>query len=345
VLTLGNTDNLAAKQDAGTDVLFNVNGDDVTLSTKADDYKCFGQGALSTTATALFSSPASDHGFLIDSIKFTNTGSLLRTITVYFDKGGTTYDATTQWGTAIILAAGESAEWGGSGWIIYDSTGQPRVALGGTPTKVVHIFSGTTTYTPTVGVRALYVECIGGGGGGGGVLDAATNSGAGGGGGGGAYSAVYTTTIKASFVCAIGAGGTGGAAGANNGAVGGDTTFDSASICTAKGGLGGIADTVTTIHIGGLGGNGGPRSTGVGDLLIDGSPGSVGISLAAAEAHSGKGGASALGGGANGRDNQGDGITATGYGGGGSGGNNLSSVASQAGGTGAPGVIRVWELP
>src|SRR5207244_3356966 len=95
--------------------------------------------------------------------------------------------------------------------------------------KVTTILQGTTTYTPSTGIRALLIEAIGAGGGGGGVATAVTNSGAAGGGGGGGYSSVFSTTIKASYPVVVGLGGPGGVAGANPGTAGTDTTFDSAS--------------------------------------------------------------------------------------------------------------------
>lgn len=123
-LTVGATDNIAGKQGVGTDVLFNVNGDDVTLSGSTDDYKILGQGALSTTATALFSPPAAGHAFIIGNIKLTNTStSTTRIVTLYIDKGGTTYDATTQWGSPITLGPSESAEWDGGRWQLYTALG------------------------------------------------------------------------------------------------------------------------------------------------------------------------------------------------------------------------------
>jgi len=335
-------DRIAAKQDSGTDVIFSIDGDDIASGT--DTYGSLNQGALSSTAAVLFT-PTSAHQYLVDNIKLTNPGASQRTVTLYRTKNSTTYDATTVWGSTIILNAGESAEWNGTGWVTSDSTGKPTVALADGPSKVVHIFQGTTTYTPSAGVRALYVEMVGGGGGGGGVLDAATNGAGAGGGGAGAYSAVYTTTIKASFACVVGAKGTGGASGANNGNPGTDSTFDSASICTADGGAGGISQTVSAaLQLGGLGGAGGLASAGVGDIKADGGQGRYGICLTAAIVQSGDGGDSHFGGGAMGRKTQGDGVAAANYGAGGSGGCNLSSAASQAGGNGSDGLIRVWEL-
>ncbi len=212
--------------------------------------------------------------------------------------------------------------------------------------KVVDVTS--SPYVPSNGARALYVECVGAGGGGGGCATAATNAAAAGGGGSGAYSAAWLigAAVKASFTVAVGALGTGGTAGANNGTAGGDTTFDSPSVCTAKGGSGGIADTVAAgPRIGGLGGAGGLAASGVGDLKCSGNPGDEGMALAAAQAASGQGGPAAgpFGGAAQGRKTQGAGDAATGFGGGGAGACILSGGASVAGGNGAPGLIRVWE--
>lgn len=128
MITLAPTDNIAAKQDAGTDVLFSVSAVDSTDATQLQ-VATTNQGALSTTAAALITSPASGHSLGIPNLKFTNPSANTRIITLYKDSAGTTYDATTQWGTPIILAASESAEWTPSGWLVYDATGTPRIAL------------------------------------------------------------------------------------------------------------------------------------------------------------------------------------------------------------------------
>lgn len=230
-------------------------------------------------------------------------------------------------------------------WQAFDANGVPlqAVPLGFTLLSRTVILNGTTTYTVPAGTRAILVECVGGGGAGGGVINAATNSGAGGGGGGGAYSLTWKVTPKlTAFTCAVGAGGTG-ASGATGNA-GGDTTFDSGSICTGKGGAGGLVDTIATIHVGGNGGAGGLASAGVGDLKLDGPPGVAGLALAAAIAVSGNGGASWYGAGALGVKNATAGGTVPAvYGGGGSGACAISGGATQTGGAGANGVIVVWE--
>lgn len=231
-------------------------------------------------------------------------------------------------------------------WTKYDAAGLPVLGRPGYQyLKSVYVLNGTTTYTISAGVRMIRVQCLGAGAAGGGVIDAATNSAAGGGGGGGAYSRLDIVSPKTTaYTVAVGAGGTG-VSGAD-GNVGADTTFDSPSVCTAKGGGAGKVDTVTTLHAGGLGGAGGAAASGVGDLKLQGGPGGPGLSFAAAQAVSGQGGIGAGclgGGGAPGVKTAGDGAAAGTFGGGGSGAVNLSSDAAHTGGAGANGLLVVEE--
>jgi hypothetical protein len=230
--------------------------------------------------------------------------------------------------------------WDGSTWW------RAAVAQGYAVIKVTELFTGTTTYNYTTGARALYVECIGGGGAGGSAATGATNSAAAGGGGGGGYSCAFLTGLPPNpITVAIGVGGTPGAAGANPGGVGGDTTFGATSLCTGKGGAGGLAATVAAGPvIGGAGGAGGASGSGVGDLKADGCAGGNGFMLAAAHAISGTGGDSLFSGGALGQTTQHAGAAGGNYGGGGSGGTILSGGASVAGGAGGAGVMRITEL-
>ena len=215
----------------------------------------------------------------------------------------------------------------------------------------LQMIAASGTYTPTSGAHAGYVECVGGGGGGGGVATAATNSGAGGGGGGGGYSALWIPSLAVSYPVTIGAGGPGGTAGANPGTAGGDTSLGSAAIVVAKGGGGGIADTIAAgPRMGGTGGAGGVSSVGTGDMRLSGGQGTPGLCLAAAQAMGGAGGMAggmASGGasarGSAGASSAGAGLAATGAGGGGGGGVVLSGGASVAGGNGSAGIIRIWE--
>lgn len=235
------------------------------------------------------------------------------------------------------LAAGQDLVYeDGKGW--YQNSGTTLISH--------QVFtSGSGTYNTPGGVRAIKVECVGGGGAGGSCANAATNAAAAGGGGAGGYSCAVVQNPAASYPYAVGAGGTPGAAGANPGGAGVDTTFGTAgAVCLARGGAGGLADTVATIHVGGLGGAGGAASTATGDIKADGQPGRGGVALAAAQALSGSGGSSVYGGGGISRKNATTGgDTGKAYGGGGSGACIISGGASQQGGAGGAGLIIVTE--
>lgn len=211
--------------------------------------------------------------------------------------------------------------------------------------SVSEVNTGTVTFVPDATAQFLFVECIGAGGSGGGVATAATNAGAAGGGGSGAYSCIFITgPLKASYTVSVGSGGAAPAAGANPGNSGADTTFDSPSVCTAKGGSGGGADTVAAgPRVGGAGAAGGLASGGLGDSVFDGNAGSYGMALAAAQAVSGRGGSGPFGGGPLSAIAQGNGPAGVKFGSGGSGGCILSGGASVAGGAGANGLIRIWQ--
>ena len=147
-LTLGpgaTGDKLAAKQDVGTDVIYEINGDLRTISGSTDAYGSLAQGALSTSATALIG-PASGTDMIIDSITLSNPGASTRIVTFYKTKNSTTYDATTQWGPAITLLTGESASWSGS-WKVYTAQGVEKSA----PVTSGLIIPGTGFAGPVTG--------------------------------------------------------------------------------------------------------------------------------------------------------------------------------------------------
>lgn len=125
---LKNNDNIAAKQDVGTDVNFDVNGMTIAHATGLPT-GLRAQGALSTTATALLTTPSSGNSHVIGSIKITNTGASTRIVTFYVDENGTTYTAATQWGSVIQLLTLESAEWTGTGWMLYDANGVAKMSV------------------------------------------------------------------------------------------------------------------------------------------------------------------------------------------------------------------------
>lgn len=281
------------------------------------------------TTTTIVAAPGASiqRNVLACSIRNKSTTTSVGVTVQFFD--GTAYEITKE-----ILAAGAELFYEDKvGWTV--TANSPAV------THQIIAVAGGGTYNTPAGVRAIRVECVGGCGAGGSAATAATNSGAAGGGGGGAYAEAIIANPASSYAYVVGAGGTPGAAGANNGGAGGDTTFNVTTV-VAKGGSGGLADTVTTIHVGGNGGAGGLASTSTGDLKRDGQPGGAGLALAAAQAVSGQGGGTVYGGGAASVKNATAGGTA-GTAGGGSGACIISGGASQAGGAGAPGLIIVTE--
>lgn len=138
--------------------------------------------------------------------------------------------------------------------------------------KTISYKTGSGTYTPPSKVRAIYVEAVGGGGGGGGVDgQGAGTAGAARSGGGGGYCAKFITSLAASYTFAVGAGGSGGAAGNNDGAAGSDTTFvGTGTSLSANGANQGIGSLATTGNSGAAPGGSGGTATG-GDINLSGS--------------------------------------------------------------------------
>ena len=211
----------------------------------------------------------------------------------------------------------------------------------------IRILTSATSYVPTAGTRAIYVECIGGGGQGGGAATSSSTCSLGGGGGGGAYAASLLTgaAVKNPTTYAIGAGGTTGTAG-NAGQTGGDTTWDT-SVIVAKGGGGGAVLAAGSTAVMQAGAAGGAQASCTGDLKIGGEPGGMGQRTSGTTYfYAGSGGCSAIGGSPGvGAINSAAGATgqAAGlYGSGGAGAATLATAA--AGGAGSSGFIRVWEF-
>ena len=145
--------------------------------------------------------------------------------------------------------------------------------------------AGTTTYTPTTGMKKVLIVCQGGGGG----SPAATGAdeSVGGGGGGGCAIRLYTAAeIGADEACVVGA--------ASSGA-GNDSTFSAGgTLITGSGGAVGVATgNSSTTGITGAGGAGG-AATG-GDLNIPGEYGDPGVTYSTTLKQGGKGGNSFLG--------------------------------------------------
>lgn len=207
----------------------------------------------------------------------------------------------------------------------------------------VRILSSGTSYTPTTGTTAVFIELVGAGGGGGGVSGANNNVGAAGGGGGGSLLQKYITSVgSGSLTYAIGSGGTAGANTGGNGGNGGNTSITINSVTyTAPGGSGGVGQTAGTSLAVTAGGAGGTVATN-GDVNGSGAPGGYATRLSGSVGVSGAGGSTPYGGGGLGLTALGNGNNGTGYGGGGGGGLSTSNQ-SKTGGTGASGVIIIYE--
>ena len=211
----------------------------------------------------------------------------------------------------------------------------------------VRVLTSSTSYVPTNGTRAIYVECIGAGGQGGGAATSSSTCSLGGGGGGGAYAASFLTGAQVQNPTAyqIGAGGSSGTAG-NAGQAGTDTTWNT-NVIVAKGGQGGAvlaAGSTATLQIGAAGGL---ASACTGDLTIGGLTGGSGYRLSGTTyLYAGTGASGVMGGdGGVGAVNSAAGATGNAglaYGTGGAGAATLATAA--AGGAGFAGFIRVWEF-
>lgn len=271
----------------------------------------------------------------------------------------------------LIQVATPSSPASTKGELFYSSTLSPAALafidssgnisrLGGLTTKdyrlvkVTTILQGTTSYTPTSGVSALFVECWGAGASGAGVAQATSSQiTLAVGGGGGAYSASWVTTnvSGAHTSIIVGLGGAAPSAGANDGNSGTDTVFTdnaAATIIVAKAGVKGLTAnglaTGTSAIITGLGGAGGSAASGTGDMKFGGGDGKWGIRSSGTVAVSGAGGDAGVGspGGSSVASSANGGAGQT-YGAGGAGAMD-TGTAARAGGAGANGLIRVWEF-
>lgn len=198
------------------------------------------------------------------------------------------------------------------------------------------ILNGTTSYATPAGVVAINIQGSAAGGGGGGCAQTGTNDGMAGGAGSGGYFTKLIVSPSGTYTVAVGAKGTGGAAGNNAGTDGGNTTFaNGATTYTANGGKG-APGTVANAHS--LGGAGGAISTNA-DVNVAGTPGMPSNK----QGWSGNGAPGPWGGGALGRMTDGTGTAGAGFGSGGAGGYAGSTIANRGGGDGVNGVLAIDE--
>lgn len=209
----------------------------------------------------------------------------------------------------------------------------------------IRVLTSSTSFVPTAGCRAMYVECIGGGGQGGGAATSSTTASVGTGGGGGGYSAKILTgaQVKNPTTYAIGAGGSTSGSGAV-GQAGGNTTWDT-NVVVANGGAGGLVMAAGSTNIAIV-----PpavAAAGTGDIALAGSLAGFGYRISGTVlGWSGFGGVGPLGSGCGNMViatlSNGGAAPAGAYGAGGGGAATLSTAAT--GGAGQGGVIRVWEF-
>jgi hypothetical protein len=207
------------------------------------------------------------------------------------------------------------------------------------PVLAIKIFASNGTYTPTPGMTCCVIECVGGGAGGNGAPGNPTFFVFGGGGGSGAYARKLATaaSVGVSKVVTIGTGGVGGGGGTVGG-LGTDTSVG--ALCLAKG-----APAAPSVYVGG---DGGPATGSVGDLIIVGNSGANGgyITQSTTAITTGAGGNSFFGPGGPASAWTATTITganARGPGGGGAGGS-IGQSGGVGGGTGAPGVVVITEF-
>jgi hypothetical protein len=253
---------------------------------------------------------------------------------------GTVYGSGGSGGVDLTGAGNQLGGAGAGGIVIVTEFGPygilPPIAAT-TINTIIYDTPGANTYTPTVGMTQVEVECLGGGGAGGGVAGTGDAGGGGGGASGYCKKLFAAAAIGASQNYFIGTGGVG--VNFHNGGNGTATTFGTIVIMTASGGIGGQG----SVNNSGLGNGGAGGAATGGDLNIIGQTGSAGNG-ASGIAFGGQGGSTIYGGGGIG------GCTSalsfpsagTGYG---AGGGACGAASAQAfpGGSGASGVIIITE--
>ena len=201
---------------------------------------------------------------------------------------------------------------------------------------------GTYSYTPSVNMSWVYVECWGPGGGSGGVASGLGAAGGSGGGGGGGYCGLWYSSVDIAALggtvsFTVGAGGAGGAAGNNAGSAGTPTSFDVLTAASGNPTNGVNSTSAFELNSGGIGGLGFGGQTNI--------PGNNGLCSSGWGATQGVGGD---GGSAPGLCNTqaipgAPGANGIYNGSGGSGASCINTTTDAAGGTGADGKVRFTE--
>ncbi len=154
-----------------------------------------------------------------------------------------------------------------SSLILYSDGSSNWTIIARSPSQnvIIYFTPGTSTYTPSVGTKAIYVVVIGAGGGGGSAQATTGLAAFGAGGGGGGLISAYIAPVSSSYTVTVGSGGVAGTAGGAGGN-GGTTQFtDGAGSLMVFGGQGGSGASSggTSVGFVGQGGSGGqPNLTG-----------------------------------------------------------------------------------
>lgn len=209
----------------------------------------------------------------------------------------------------------------------------------------IKTFTSSGVYVPTTGMKNVLIKVLGGGGGS--TAIAATNGSqisSAGGGASGSYAEAWLSSavIGASQVITVGAKGAAGPVGGSGGAGG---TSSIGSLVSAPGGGGSPYNEAISVSSFGLFVGGFPSNSAVGGNIVNtaGAAGSPGINVSGSVL-AGHGGVSPLGGGGYGSSVAlSQAAPGTGYGSGAGGIANALNQPSRPGGSGAPGVVIIYE--
>lgn len=188
--------------------------------------------------------------------------------------------------------------------------------------------SASGTYTPTAGMKKVWMIAVGPGGDGA-AITAADEASGGGGGGGCAIKLFSAADIGASKPYTVGQ------------SSGNNTTLDTTLLIANSGADGSVTGNTTTLGVQAAGGAGGTASGG--DLNIAGDPAMRAIIYSTTHGSGGSGGCSAFGFGGAQSGSEAAGNNGTLYGGGGGGAHTATDV-NRSGGAGAAGVIYAIEF-
>lgn len=301
-----------------------------------------GTNTIVATGPSSYTAYLQQSGFILNP-QNSNTGA----VTLNINNLGAI--AVTKYGTTPLVTGDLQA--GVLAYVMYDGTRfqllNPQTVNTNVTGRLIGVqrMTASGTYTATAGTNSVIVVAVGAGGGGGGCgATAAGQVSVGGGGGGGSCVIGFIASNPTGTAVTIGTAGAGGV-GAAGGVAGGSTLFG--AFLTAPGGNGGQGLPAGAPLLFASSGAGGAAVSFAGATLVwasGGHSGDYGLAPTLGSGGSGAGGGSGFGGaGGNPVFNAAGQAPANFAGGGGSGAHSTASVAARNGGTGAPGVVIVYE--